>query len=346
MATLLEVQTVIDRVFNKNILPMHYEFWRTNDSSELINAKLLDIPLFELGNSEKSNLITTLKKIKGNTDKSKNVHKETPLELYLNKNYLITDEDINILENWVIKFNSISKSKPFVDISVLNEENTAENKSADEIHIEYWREIDIFFLPNLASQQTRPHVFKMHINSLMNWIPSNLTNQSPNKWEDFLALPDVKESFEYIRLHQRRLIRQFYGDSQELLLDSLWKFGGNLLPIDPFSMAFPKHTMNGVFDWMCWIPYLDATLRAQDIDEVDFNLARAWQIGIVADGLLRTDSDRPIGNRMPINDYDSNDPNLRENVINEFKNYDAQKLLSKMISRAKEALDAGGIFPF
>ena len=58
------------------------------------------------------------------------------------------------------------------------------------------------------------------------------------------------------------------------LAQSLWRFGGNLLPIDPDSHARPNHTMNGVGDWFSWSPYLDATLRASDAQAADVDLAR------------------------------------------------------------------------
>eukprot|EP01093_Parvamoeba_rugata_P004044 TRINITY_DN1559_c0_g1_i1.p2 TRINITY_DN1559_c0_g1~~TRINITY_DN1559_c0_g1_i1.p2 ORF type:complete len:196 (+),score=28.67 TRINITY_DN1559_c0_g1_i1:30-590(+) len=186
----------------------------------------------------------------------------------------------------------------------------------------------------------------MHANALQQWIPSNLLDQNPSQWTNFLSKNETIESFEYIRLHQRRIIMEHYNDNPALLFDSLWKFGGNLLPIDPLSQALPNHRMNGVLDWMYWIPYLDASLRATDITEIDLNLARGWQIGLIADGLLRTDSERPNNSRMPINDFSEDDSNLKENVIAAFKKYDSKDLLSKMITRAKEAKEAGGIFPF
>lgn len=42
--------------------------------------------------------------------------------------------------------------------------------------------------------------------------------------------------------------RLSYEGSQDALFDSIWKFGGNLLPEDPLSMQRPQHTMNSVRD--------------------------------------------------------------------------------------------------
>lgn len=344
MITLLEVQIVMEKIFNKNILPMHYEFWKTSTNEELLNTQFLNLPLFSTDSKKVSNLILELKRIK---DNAKINDSDLNLAPYVKANYIISEDDIKLIENWVKQFNSSLKLESFQKDNKVYDNISSENlNSVDETHVKYWREIDVFFLPSLASNDTVPHVIKMHANALQQWIPSNLFDQNASIWTDFLSKLDTIQSFEFIRLHQRRIITQHYSDSQELIFDSLWKFGGDLLPIDPLSQALPKHRMNGVLDWMYWIPYLDASLRANDINEIDLNLARGWQIGLIADGLLRTDSERPNNNRMPINDFSAEDPNLKENVIAAVKNYDSQDLISKMILRAKEAKEAGGIFPF
>ena len=69
--------------------------------------------------------------------------------------------------------------------------------------------------------------------------------------------------------------------------------------------------MNGVGDWLSWSPYLDVTLRASDAQAADVDLALGWQVGIAADGLLRTDADRPEKQRMPIPDFEASDPDLK-----------------------------------
>ena len=206
--------------------------------------------------------------------------------------------------------------------------------ATDDTHVHYWRAVDGFFLPGLASAETMPHVRKVH--SFDNvWGPVAVGGDL-STWTTFLAQPANAESFNYIRHHQQRLIQEDYGDSKASLLDSLWKFGGNLLPIDPQSHALPHHTMNGVGDWFSWSPYLDASLRAGDVQPVDINLARGWQIGIVADGLLRTDQDRPEDGRMPIPDFTATDPDLRSKVFSKYADMDVPALIDEMFRRARD----------
>ena len=93
------------------------------------------------------------------------------------------------------------------------------------------------------------------------------------------------------------------------------------------------HTMNGIGDWFSWAPYLDASLRAPDVQPMDVDLARGWQIGIVADGLVRTDEDRPEGQRMPIPDFTAADP------VCDFSKYtdmDGPTLIAEMFRRAPD----------
>ena len=74
--------------------------------------------------------------------------------------------------------------------------------------------------------------------------------------------------------------------------------------------------------------HLDACLRADDMNNVDLALARGWQLGIVADGILRN-RPRP----MPVPDYSASD-NLFEKVRDDFAETDSETLLKKMRQRA------------
>lgn len=204
-------------------------------------------------------------------------------------------------------------------------------------HVRYWRSIDNFFLPGLSSAETGVHVGRMHGAAFQKWADSMLFGGSADIWKLYLESADVATSFEYIRTHQRRLIGDFYGASQAHLFDSLWKFGGSLLPADPQSRVFPEHRMNSTLDWFFWVPYLDVSLRAADCSELDVALARAWQVGIVADGLLRTDAERPAAARLPIPDFLATDPQLPSKVIAKYDTADPSQLFAEMLRRAKES---------
>ena len=59
-------------------------------------------------------------------------------------------------------------------------------------------------------------------------------------------------------------------------------------------------------------------------------------MGIVADGLLRTDADRPPGLRMPIPDFDPMDPDLKQTVSDTWSAADPAELRAKMLARARD----------
>ena len=152
----------------------------------------------------------------------------------------------------------------------------------------------------------------MHFRAFQAWSAPVLQSSPDSTWTDYLNTPEVQESFKYVREHQRRIILEYYPNNQEVLFDSLWRFGGSLLPADPLRPELPEHRMNGVPDWFYRVPQIDASLRASDANDIDMALARAWQVGIIADGLLRTDSERPQNERMPIPDFQANEPDLKE----------------------------------
>jgi hypothetical protein len=93
--------------------------------------------------------------------------------------------------------------------------------------------------------------------------------------------------------------------------------------------------MNSVQDWFWWVPYHFAALSANDAEEVDLILARGWQIGLVADGLIRDMSDRGAGSAvMPIPDFQPV-PDLRARAQATFANATPQQLMDQMLTRAR-----------
>jgi hypothetical protein len=95
--------------------------------------------------------------------------------------------------------------------------------------------------------------------------------------------------------------------------------------------------MNSASDWFIWVAHLDATLRADDVvSDLDLGLARGWQVGIVADGLLRTDADRPPEGRVPIPDFDPAAPDLKQTVSAAWSAANPAELQAKMLARARD----------
>jgi hypothetical protein len=317
MISFQQVEDMLERVLGATPQPFHIAFWRglTRDAmvAKTIFGKRLVVP----GKPEESHMLLALR------DKPAG-----PLRAYLGASSA-DKSDLALLEAWIREG---CPDLPAVPRAALRAE------AADERHTEYWRAIDYFFQPSLASQETLPHVLRMHGDALEAWLPTMLSGD-PNAWPVYLARPDVAESFAYVRHHQRRLLLEYYNGTQEGIFDSLWKFGGSLLPTDPQHPLPPlqDHRMNSVLDWFFWVPYLDASLRAPDAEDIDIDLARGWELGIVADGLLRTDSERPARDRMPIPDFHANDPDLRAKVEARYVGAQGPELIGEMVRRARES---------
>ena len=323
MAGLQQVQDVLERVLGPAPLPFHIAFWRGRTRDELVATQVLGQPLIVVGQPDASPLVQALRGAASGTIRA----------------YFGTARaeagDLAVIEEWIrdgCPEVAAQRGAAKIGLAVADE-------AGDDQHNAYWRAMDFFFHPALGSPTTVQHVLQLHGDALQAWIPTMLTGTDPDSWPNYLAQADVAESFAQVRHHQRRLLEEYYEGSQEDILDSLWKFGGSLLPTDPTHPLPPiiHHRMNGVLDWFFWAPYLDASLRASDAEAVDLALARGWQIGIVADGLLRTDEDRPEGQRMPISDFTAGDPDLRSNVVAKYVYMDAPAMIEEMVRRARES---------
>lgn len=321
MAGLQQVQDVLERVLGPAPLPFHIAFWRGRTRDELVATQVLGQPLIVVGQPEASPLVQALKGTASGT-----------IRAYFGPARAEAN-DLAVIEEW------IRDGCPEVAAKHGAALSHAAEVVGDDQHNAYWRSMDFFFHPALASPTTRVHVLRLHGDALQRWLPTMLTGEDPSLWPSYLAQTDVAESFEHIRHHQRRLLQESYAGSQENILDSLWKFGGSLLPTDPGHPLPPiiNHRMNSVLDWFFWVPYIDASLRASDVKEIDLDLARGWQVGIVADGLLRTDEDRPEGERMPISDFMAGDPDLRSKVMAKYVYIDAPAMIEEMVRRARES---------
>jgi hypothetical protein len=332
MPGLQQIQDMLERALGTHPMPNHDYFWRGKTRDELVATRVFGLPLIVPGRPDESNLLRAMRGTTSGRDGPNRLGADLLHALF--RQIRVTEDDIALLERWVRE--GCPEVAPVAAPKARATAATAATEASDDTHVSYWRAIDDFFLPGLASPETVPHVNRMHFAALQRWLPA-MVGGDPADWISYLTQPDVATSFDYIRHHQRRLIQEYYDDSQADLLDSLWKFGGNLLPTDPLSHALPQHTMNSVFDWFLWSPYLDASLRAPDAQAADLDLARGWQMGIVADGLLRTDADRPEGQRMPISDFTSGDPNLRSKVLTKYVGADASMLIDEMVRRARES---------
>lgn len=327
----LQIQDMLERMLGTYPMPFHDYFWRGKTRDELVATEMFGVPILVPGQPDKSNLLQAMRGAAPSENGEKPFGVGRLRQIFSKVD--VSAKDVDLLDAWIREGCPEIEPKTGLAFSAAAAPGTTAGAS-DQTHVNYWKAIDQFFL--LASPTTRPHVNNVRgLDST--WIPALVQSNNIALWLAKTAEPKIANGFDYIRHHQRRLILEFYSYSKEALLDSLWKFGGNLLPLDPASPSgIPNHTMNGIGDWFNWSPYLDMSLRAADIQPVDIDLARGWQIGIVADGLMRTDEDRPEGQRMPIPDFNAGDPDLKSKVFAKYADADPSILLSEMIRRARD----------
>lgn len=324
MTSFLDVQRILDRALGPASAGNHGAFWRGKTRDEFVDLEVFGLGIISKSDPEGSLLVRALE---GNMPKG---GQEPSLLCLGTQQPAATAADIETVSTW------IAAGCP--DVVARDGLAAAAAVVDDTTHVEYWRSIDYFFLPSLASVETRKHVERLHMHAFGPWKASKVVGDANDPWAGYIANDDVQASFEHVRFHQRRLINQYYGTSQDDIFDSLWKFGGNLLPLDPQLSIPPNRTMNSPFDWFWWIPYLELSLTAADMNDTDLHLGRAWQVGIVADGLIRQ--------RLEIPDFDANDPNLEPNVKAAFATTEAGELVNMMTSRASRfAHDPGFPFP-
>lgn len=315
MTSFIEVQRVLDKALGSAFAGNHGAFWRGKTRDDFVALEVFGRSIISFDHPEESLLVRALKgnmSAEGGDSSRLCLATELPAAL---------TADVELVSNW------ITQGCPDTEtvVAAMAEPAGAPAAVDDNVHVEYWRSIDYFFLPSLASPETREHVVRLHMGAFGRWKASKILGDPSDPWTDFVSDPDVQASFEHVRLHQRRIIDAYYGVSQNNLFDSLWKFGGNLLPLDPQADIPPNRTMNSQYDWFWWIPYLELSLTADDMTEVDLQLGRAWQVGIIADGLVR--------GRLEIPDFDKTDPDLETNVKAAFAETDAALLIDLMTSR-------------
>jgi hypothetical protein len=328
-----DIQDALDRILGVGLPPDHGSFWRGVSRDEFVALSVFGLELVVVGDPEASNLVRSLRGLAPFGSDLPDPPPDSFMRRMPAGRPPASEEDIALIEGWIRAGCPDEPTRAAEQPDIVAREILLVD---DDLHVRYWRAVDDFFLPGLSSEETLVHVGRMHVMAFQAWRASVLLGGPESVWTDYLARPENRESFAYIRHHQRRLLLEFYEGSQDGYFDSIWKFGGNLLPADPLSHARPQHTMNSVNDWFFWVAHLDATLRADDVSDLDLGLARGWQVGIVADGLLRTDADRPPGRRIPIPDFDPMAPDLKQTVSAAWSAANPAELRAKMLVRARD----------
>lgn len=310
MTRFRDVQHILDRVLGGVPKPNHGTFWRGVTRDQFVALEIFGVRMVVPGEPDRSGLLSVLSgrppfALSGD-DPGIRPH--------------ASRQDIETIRAWIAAGCPDAPGLEGLAVS------PAGATVSDDAHVLYWRGVDFFFLPGLSSPETGTHVGRMHVRAFRPWHASRIEGQA-GIWDAYMAQADVQESFRYIRLHQTRLIEAAYAASQDNLLNSFWKFGGNLLPLDPQTAIPPQRTMNSPYDWFFWAPYIDMSLQAADAGDADLRLARAWQVGIAADGLLRR--------RIPIAEFDATDPLVQQKVTDAFQAAAQADLSAGILTRAQ-----------
>ena len=335
MTSFTQVKVILDRLVRGEEIRMHGAFWRGKTRDEFVVLKPMGFPVVAIGDPANSNLI---KALRGLPPFGRDLQPRPPgatINRMPSRRPPATEEDIACIERWIAAgCPDVSPAPPALTASAAHA-----GAVDDTVHVRFWREFDDFFLFK-SSAETGEHVFGFINNSAPLWHSHALQGGSLASWTDEIAKPAVRKSIDYILKHHIRLLEAVYGSPApaQVVLESLWRFGGNLLPDDPDSgSGIARHTMNSPSDWFNWSPFLDAILRIDGANANSLMIARAWHIGLVADGLLRTDADRPPTDRIRITDFQATDPNLHDAVIARYANAPAPDLLAEFIRRIRES---------
>lgn len=322
MVGFVDIQITLDRILGDNSAGNHKAFWRGKTRAEFIVHSVFGFVVVKVGDPDNSNLVHALR---GRAPFGRDLTPPTPGAFMPRMPaFLDTAEegDIALIEAWIADGCPETANDGGLAL--------ADQAATDDDHVRHWREVDIFFLPGSSSEETSNHVNRWHASVLGTYLEGVVNNPGGTVWSDFISSSGAQQSFEYIRLHQRRLTHDSYNSEPENVFDSFWKFGGDLLPPDPASIAHPEHRMDSVGSWFLWAPHLHMTLTSSGINNADLALARGWQIGLVADGLVRTD--RP--SQMPIPEFDKTAPDLKHQVIAHYAAMSAADLIDATIVRA------------
>ena len=150
MPGLRQIQNMLERELGTG-MPYHNYFWRGKTRDELVATQVFGLTLVVPGRAEESNLLRAMKGLLANDGSANPVGLSLLRALFRQARF--SERDVALLEAW------ISESCPEVPYKV--KPTTAAVRApvpaaSDDTHVQYWRAIDDFFLPGLASEGTVP----------------------------------------------------------------------------------------------------------------------------------------------------------------------------------------------
>jgi hypothetical protein len=321
-----KVVDILDTAVNHQAIGAHGNFWRNKTREQFIALKVFGRILVVPGNSSDSNLV---KAMRGLAPFGADVDPAPPGAMFDRmpaQRPAVPELSIQFIEQW------IEDGCP--DDEMAEQPPTVPHALGPQQFIDFFRAFDRFFAFE-ASDPTRSAIGDF-FGIAQNWPGFNATTDLPT-WTDAIAAPEVKNAAQFLSDNQLRLIAEHFSDplDQASFDAALWQFGKGGLPPDDQRPQDRLHRMNGSQMWLMWLAFADASIRTGIEAATWTALARSICLGLVGDALFRTD--RPPAAQLKITRYRTDDPALRQHVIDDFAPLDGAALLDAMIGLGREA---------
>jgi hypothetical protein len=321
-----KVVDILDTAVSHQAIGAHGNFWRNKTREQFIALKVFGRILLVPGNSSDSNLIRAMRGLS-----PFGVDVEPPpagaiFDRMPAQRPAVPELSIQFIEKW------IADGCP--DDDMAEQPAAVAHALGPQQFVDFFRGFDQFFAFE-ASDPTRSAIGDF-FGIAQNWPGFNATTDLP-AWTEAIADPDVKNAAQFLSDNQLRLIAQHFGDplDQASFNEALWQFGKGSLPPDDQRPQDRLHRMNGSQMWLMWLAFADASIRSGIEAAKWAALARSICLGLVGDALFRTD--RPPAARLKITRYRTDDPVLRQHVIDDFAQLNGAALLDAMIGLGREA---------
>ena len=301
----------------------HGPFWRGKTRDDFVATKVFGRPIIDLGDPAGSNLVLALKGEPPFGADQPDAPDTAIFSRMPSGGPAASPEIIATILAWIAAGCPDDSPVELAAAAIGNAE-----------HVSYWRAFDDFFLYR-ATDEVADNVGAFMSTTTTPWKQLTRGTLTEAAWNAVRQRADMIVATNLIRDNHARIMMAHYGAQMDAaaVFDSHWKFGGNLLPSDPQSSGPHQHTMNSPPDWVNWAPFIDSVLRDAEADPFNLLVARGWQIGIVADGLLRASAQR----RITIPDFQGNAPDLKARVIEHYASLDGAALRAAMGERIRNS---------
>jgi hypothetical protein len=176
-----DVQQILDRVLGGPPPANHGVFWQGVTRDQFVALEVYGLRMVVPGEPGRSGVMSALKGAPPFALAGDDPRARPPA----------SGQDIETISTWIAQGCPDDPAPPSAAFSAAAAGITV----SDDDHVLYWRGVDFFFLPGLASPETEPHVRRMHMPAFFAWKASHLLGQGPNVWDDYMAVPGIQESF-------------------------------------------------------------------------------------------------------------------------------------------------------